>query len=645
MTPSAGWRATAPGDVDHDPLRDGGGAGASCAPVGEARRAARPGVRPAIVLLVTCITIATLSLQPVCAGQMTRILERGPVGYLHGTTLLQRTGNLSAGDFAHPAVGDWDGDGAPDLVCGSGYGDLLLFQRGAEGPFGSAKALLPGESPGLADAPRRLQVSPWLGVLEPGGEPHLLLGLGDRVYRYAVRDGATVGGKLIAGPGSGVELPGPLSPSAAAVAGPSIEVLIVDGLGRAHRLTDEGAAPLIVAGAQLQVAPPARAWAGHWDEDQHADLVIGTGEGRVLLFRGQGAGSFGAPEELLSAQDAPGREAAPWASDWDGDGDLDLLVGWRGGTITVLARDGDALAPAGVIQQSDAPIDAGRCAVATVGDWNGDGLADVVVGGEDGRLSLYARLPGERLLFDRGLRIAASDGPVMAPGSGDLRYAAPALTDWDADGDLDLLVGGASGRVLLWRNSGGLEPMGPLQVSGMDLRVTGIAMPAPVDYNGDGDVDLFVGARPLPERPVEPGVMLPEIPPGCAYFENTTDRAGALPVFAKGVPIAMTVVSQEDGLRRDAGFLGPYATHPVQWNGAALDFITVTLQGTFRFTNTAHRGAYARLSAQCRGRGLPHALLPPLYSATPAVLDGEMGLLAADVAYGFVTWYPREAVE
>ncbi|MFW6156595.1 MAG: FG-GAP repeat domain-containing protein, partial [Armatimonadota bacterium] len=295
-------------------------------------------------------------------------------------------------------------------------------------------------------------------------------------------------------------------------------------------------------------------------------------------------------------------------------------------------------------KQTDAPIDAGRCAVATVGDWSGDGLSDLVVGGEDGRVRLYERVPGDGLRFERGRRIAGADGPVTAPGKADLRYAAPALVDWDADGDLDLLVGGVNGRILLWRNDRGLQPMGPLQVSGTDLRVTGIAMPAPFDYNGDGDVDLFVGARPFPERAVEPGLMIPAIPPGCAYFENTVDRTNALPVFSKGVPVEMTLISRDSGLRRDASFLGPHAMYPVQWD-AAVDFIVPTTQGTFRFQNMSRRGRYASVAAECDDRALPTALLPPLYSAVPARLDGEVGLLAGGVAYGFVAWYSREALE
>ncbi len=598
------------------------------------------------VLTVTAALVVALGPGPACAQQMMRVLERGPVGFLHGRTLLQRTGNLTGGDFSHPAAADWDGDGREDLVVGSGYGDLLLFTRAGGGPFGAAQALLPGEELSLAARPRRMQVSPWLGDLDGDGQLDLLLGLHDRVYRYAVRGGNAVDGVLLAGPGSPAALEPPLAPCAADLDGDgAVEVIVMDGRGRAYLLADGGARPLMVAGAQLQVAAPARAWAGDWDGDGRADLVIGTGDGRVVLCRGAET-VLSAPEELAAASEAAGAQPAPWATDFDGDGDCDLLVGGRAGFVALVERGaGGALTPAGYLQQADAPIDAGRCAVASAGDWDGDGDADLVVGGEDGRVRLYERLPGPGLSFARGRQVAGTEGPVIAPGSDPLRYAAPALTDWDADGDPDLLVGGGAGQIDLWLNSGGLRPMGPLQVSGADLRIAGIAMPAPFDFNGDGDIDLFVGARPPPERDLGPGVVLPEIAPGCAYFENTADRTGVVPEFAKGVPIAMALRSTDSGLHRDAGFLAPYATYPARWRGPRIDFVTVTLQGTFVFVNRARPGAYATLEAECTGRTLPPALLPPLYAATPAELDGEVGLLAADCAWGFVCWYPRAALE
>ena len=186
--------------------------------------------------------------------------------------------------------------------------------------------------------------------------------------------------------------------------------------------------------------------------------------------------------------------------------------------------------------------------------------------------------------------------------------------------------------------------MGPLQVSGRVLRVSGIATPAPWDYNLDGKMDLFVGARTPPDKLSKPGeVPVPEISPGCAYFENTKAGTAQWPLFAKGVPVSMCLASEGSGPQhKDADFLQPYATYPARWRNAARPtFLTLTAYGTFAFENIAAPGAYAHLHLQS-GNGVPPPLLPELYSCVPVELRvGEVGLLAADAAYGFLCYYPR----
>src|SRR5207247_877120 len=146
---------------------------------------------------------------------------------------------------------------------------------------------------------------------------------------------------------------------------------------------------------------------------------------------------------------AAGLDSVPPATtalfvDLDHDGDLDLFLATPAGNRVYRNVNGRFEEMAGAMGLAGS----GGSRDAAFGDFDGDGLVDLVVVGSDGRLTLF-RNAGQGHFADA----TAASGLAHAGPPG--RAAAIAVGDYDNDGFLDLFVASAGGTApVLYRNRG-----------------------------------------------------------------------------------------------------------------------------------------------------------------------------------------------
>lgn len=191
-----------------------------------------------------------------------------------------------------------------------------------------------------------------------------------------------------------------------------------------------------------------------------------------------------------------GSESIPSFADLDGDGDLDLFLANKidptaldAGRIYHFENTGSATAPRFALADTLALREAYHLAPA-FGDLDADGDVDLLIGTWNQEVA-YLRNEGTA----REPRLTLADSALITLTRGS--HSTPFLGDLDADGDLDLLVGEASGALNFYRNEGSASAPRFTLVSdefgGIDVGRR--SFPTLVDIEGDGDLDLLVGSE------------------------------------------------------------------------------------------------------------------------------------------------------
>jgi hypothetical protein len=275
---------------------------------------------------------------------------------------------------------------------------------------------------------------------------------------------------------------------------------------------------------------------GDFDGDGDLDLLCGEFLDGFTYFENSGsrhAPQYAAGRRLMHdgqplAMDLQMIE--PVAIDWDGDGDLDLVVGDEDGRFALVERTGrvrDGLpefAPPVYFQQEADLVKFGALVTPVSFDWDGDGDEDLLCGNTAGYIGFIENLDGgnppqwappQRLMAGgETFRIqAGANGSVQGPSEAKWGYTTLSVADWDHDGRPDIVVNSIWGRVEWLRNVGTrsapkLAPAEPVRVAWNgsppkpawtwwtpadgqlcpEWRTT----PAAVDWTGDGLCDLVM---------------------------------------------------------------------------------------------------------------------------------------------------------